>query len=92
MWKDCTILIGLSLPPVLFICFCLYFIVPSYRVGDCLLLNDNNKLYRVTGFRLDRYILNEKIKLNYRMVDNSSKKVKCTISVKDKYMLDKDFK
>lgn len=77
MFKDCAILLCLIALPVVATGIFAYSITPDFTVGDCINIGNHKKEYRITGFALDRYVLNGKLKLNYRLVDNNSVEVEC---------------
>ena len=52
-------------------------ITPKYKVGDCIKFHRYSGINKITGFSIDRYKIDDKWKIQYRMLENISKKVDC---------------
>ena len=73
MWKICAVLSILS---VIFTVGYLKF--AKYQVGDCIQFDlFPDSVYKITGRRFDRYVLDNKIKISIYHMDKATKKVKC---------------
>lgn len=77
MWEMCTFIAIIAVFPLGLYTY-MYFTVPKFKTGDCILFDYGpKKVYHVTDKRGFRYILNGSAFVSIEFTDRNARRVSC---------------